>query len=250
MAKFSPQEIENRKYFTDKLNYLTKLNKKKQVDLHRDLGIPKSTLTGYYKGTSLPNPGNLQKIADYFNVVKSELDLRFRDEEPPKPIPITSTQTDEKIINTVKQLTEPRKIKVLTYAENELEEQNYIKEDTVVYSYVAMYGSISAGTGHYIYDNPIEQVRVQGIPPQHDLALKVSGDSMLPLFEDGEIVYIKKTPEVLNGQIGAFILDGEAYLKKLYNQNGKIRLVSLNKKYPDIEIKEYRELTVVGKVIL
>lgn len=199
-------------------------------------------ITLYKKGSNVPRMDKVDKIARFFGI--DRIDLIGRAEEP------TQDETDDKIINTVKQLTEPRKVKVLTYAENELEEQNFIKEDTIVYSYVAMYGSISAGTGNYIFDNPVEQVRVQGIPPKHDLALKVNGDSMLPLFEDGEIIYIKKTPELLNGQIGAFILEGEAYLKKLYNQNGKIRLVSLNKKYKDIEIEEYSELNVVGKVIL
>lgn len=161
-----------------------------------------------------------------------------------------NNEIEEKITETVKELKEERKIKVLNFAKSELEEQNYIKEDTVIYSFVNMYGSISAGTGNYIEDTPVEQVRVEGIPPQHDIALKVSGDSMLPLFENGEIVYIVKTSTIQNGQIGAFILDGEAYLKKLYSKNGKIRLVSLNKKYKDIEIDEYSELHVVGKVVI
>lgn len=77
MAKDSPQAIENREYFSKKLNLLMNLNDKKQIDLSKDLNIPKSTLTGYVKGTSLPSPGTVQKIADYFNVKKSDLDLRF-----------------------------------------------------------------------------------------------------------------------------------------------------------------------------
>lgn len=88
MAKYSPQEIENRKYFSEKLNYLITIYHKKKIDLHRDLDIPKSTITGYVNGTSLPTPGNVQKIADYFNISKSELDLRFKEEykeEPQKP---------------------------------------------------------------------------------------------------------------------------------------------------------------------
>lgn len=72
---------------------------------------------------------------------------------------------------------------------------------------------------------------------------------MLPLFEDGNSLYSKNT-SLENGQIELFHLDGEAYLKKLYRDNGNVRLVSLNSKYTDIEIVEYSELKVIGKVIL
>lgn len=229
--------------FKQNIIKLLKINNKTQKDLAEYLNVSNTTVNNYVKGYNVPRMGRVDQICNFFGVNRSDLIGKIDQEDEPNIIGI-------KINKTVNQLNDNRKIKVLTFAENELEEQNFIKEDTVVYSYVAMYGSISAGTGNYIFDNPVEQVRVQGIPPKHDLALKVNGDSMLPIFENGEIVYIKKTSDILNGQIGAFILDGEAYLKKLYNQNGKIRLVSLNKKYKDIEVKEYSELHIVGKVIL
>ena len=49
----------------------------RQIDIHNDLEIPKSTITGYVKGRSMPTSGNLQKLADYLGVKKSHLDLRF-----------------------------------------------------------------------------------------------------------------------------------------------------------------------------
>lgn len=78
MAKADPQDKDNRIQFSNKLRGLLNLRNKKQIDLHRDLGIPKSTITGYVKGTSLPSPETSQKIADYFNVPRSELDPRFK----------------------------------------------------------------------------------------------------------------------------------------------------------------------------
>ncbi len=154
------------------------------------------------------------------------------------------------INNIYNELSPKRQQNVINYAKEQLEKQNILCESAVVYSYVNLYGSISAGTGNYIEDLPVEQIRIEGIAPKHDIALKVNGDSMLPLFENDEIVYINKTQDINNGQIGAFILDGEAYLKKLYKKNGKVRLVSLNKKYSDIEIEEYNDLRIVGRVVL
>lgn len=81
MAKNSPQDIKNREYFSLKLNELMAEKGVRQIDLHNKLGIPKSTLTGYVKGRSLPTAGNLQKLSDFFGVKKSYLDLRFNPKE-------------------------------------------------------------------------------------------------------------------------------------------------------------------------
>lgn len=77
MAKNSPQDLENREYFSSNLNRIMAEKGVRQIDLHDNTDIPKSTITGYVKGRSLPTPGNLQKIADFLNVKKSDLDNRF-----------------------------------------------------------------------------------------------------------------------------------------------------------------------------
>ena len=148
-------------------------------------------------------------------------------------------------------LEKTRQTKVLNFAKNELEEQNKTQEDEVYYNYVPFYGYASAGTGQPIYDTPVETIKVKGYEPMHDLALLTSGDSMEPLYKNGDVIFINKTPEVQNGQIGVFILDGECFVKKLrIDEDGTVRLVSLNKKYKDIIINEYSNFTVVGKVVM
>ena len=77
MAKNSPQDLKNREYFSNNLNHIMKEKGIRQIDLHNALEIPKSTITGYVKGRSMPTSGNLQKLADYLGVKKSYLDLRF-----------------------------------------------------------------------------------------------------------------------------------------------------------------------------
>lgn len=81
MAKNSPQDIKNRQYFSDSLNRIMLEKGVRQIDLHNYTEIPKSTITGYVKGNSLPTAGNLQKIADFLGVKKSDLDLRFKPKE-------------------------------------------------------------------------------------------------------------------------------------------------------------------------
>ena len=76
-GKYTPNDIEIMKRISVNINELLNRTRTKQVELSKHTGIPTSTLTGYVKGTSMPNPGNVQKIADFFNVEKSAVDPRF-----------------------------------------------------------------------------------------------------------------------------------------------------------------------------
>ena len=93
MVKHAPQYYENLNYFNTQLNHLMSVHGTKQVDLVNALDIPKTTINGYVKGTSLPNMGNLQKLADYFNTLKSDLDLRFK-KDADKHLPVYNQLTD------------------------------------------------------------------------------------------------------------------------------------------------------------
>ena len=65
-GKLTPQDIEYMKIISSNINRLLNEQNKKQVDIARGTKIPPSTITGYVKGTSLPIPGNVEKIADFF----------------------------------------------------------------------------------------------------------------------------------------------------------------------------------------
>lgn len=75
--ELTPQEIEYKKIISNTLNDLLNRSGKKQIDITREVGIPASTLTGYFKGTRLPAPENVEKLAKFFKVDKSEIDPRF-----------------------------------------------------------------------------------------------------------------------------------------------------------------------------
>lgn len=76
-TELTPKDIEYKKLISSRLQSLLSRNNVKQVDIHKSTGIPASTLTGYFKGTTLPSPRNVQKLADFFGVVKSDIDPRF-----------------------------------------------------------------------------------------------------------------------------------------------------------------------------
>lgn len=78
MAKNSPQDIENREYFSNQLNKIMKEKGIRQIDISNALNIPKSTLTGYVKGRTLPNEENSKKIADLLGVPIYAIDKLFK----------------------------------------------------------------------------------------------------------------------------------------------------------------------------
>lgn len=109
---------------------------------------------------------------------------------------------------------------------------------------------VSAGTGTYLFEDiSYEMMSVDTRQyPNVDFALRVSGDSMEPRFFHNDIIYVKSTQHINNGQIGIFYYENEAYLKKFYTENDKIFLVSLNDKYKPIEIKN-DTFKIVGVVL-
>lgn len=78
-----------------------------------------------------------------------------------------------------------------------------------------------------------------------DFAIIIEGDSMEPVYFNGDIILVKEQGDVDEGQIGVFILNGDGYIKK----RGERCLISLNEKYDDIEISEYDDFRCAGKVI-
>ncbi|MDM5143858.1 hypothetical protein ICE98_00930 [Lactococcus lactis] len=92
--------------------------------MQRGTGIAQSTISDYTSGKTLVNPGNVEKIASFFGILKSDIDPRFSDEwVSENEFPII-----EKTIDAMKQLEEPRQKIVLNTASNQLDEQNQEKK--------------------------------------------------------------------------------------------------------------------------
>lgn len=216
----------------------------------RKLDLPKSSISRYFnKSRQLP----INKINLFSDVlgVSSEYLLGIQ------TIASDRNKTQNELLNVYNKLETKRQTKVYDFATEQLKEQNkvvnfndYIEEETDWYE-VKFYGSISAGTGLYLDDEQVETISFGAdmIPNGTDFCLKVNGDSMDPMFHDGDYVFIKRETDFRNGTIGAVIVNGEAYLKKIYITDNSIKLVSLNKKYKDITVSEDDNLKYVGTVV-
>ena len=106
----------------------------------------------------------------------------------------------------------------------------------------------SAGTGSVIFDDiPVEYINVKksNETEEADFMVEVRGDSMIPRYNDGDIVLVKQSESIYENEIGVFILNGESFIKKMGNE----RLISLNPAYSPIEIHEYDSIRCAGRVI-
>ena len=67
---------------------------------------------------------------------------------------------------------------------------------------------------------------------------------MEPRYLNGQIVWVEKTTELLDGDIGIFYLDGSAYCKRLHRETDLLELVSIIPKYSPIKITEENDFRV------
>ena len=103
---------------------------------------------------------------------------------------------------------------------------------------VPMIGSVAAGQP--IYDPEDLGVYVES-PVDADAAITIRGDSMIPNYQDGDLVYIKARPDVPEGAVAVVFLDDEATLKHVYKRPTGFTLISDNPAYPPImaEFEDY-----------
>lgn len=106
------------------------------------------------------------------------------------------------------------------------------------YTEIAILGKITAGHLTEAIGDPLGFVQFYGTIPQAQqlYAFQVMGDSMIgDDIYDGDCVLLRNV-EILNGQIGAVIVNGETTLKRIYKENGMLRLVPSNPSYAPVHL--------------
>lgn len=163
------------------------------------------------------------------------------------------------ILTIYNQLEEPKQEKVLDYAKEQLEEQNSSKivsifdkpqDDDYITDYVE--GLVAAGHGTFQEDNLHMEVklRAEDVPEEYDTIAKVAGDSMEPMIEDNDLLFIRVTNQVDINDIGIFQINGKNFVKKLKRDyNGGWYLQSLNNSYEEIHLTEEDDIRTIGEVV-
>lgn len=191
------------------------LRGKKQVDLVRDTGIDKGSISNYVSGRYEPKQEAIYKLAAALDV--SEMWLWGYDtgiERRPEALP-----------SNIIPMPKMRRIPLL--------------------------GTIACGvpiTAEQNYDGDVD------IPSNihADFALRCKGDSMINArIYDGDICYIRRQSTVQSGQIAAVLIDDEATLKRVRLFDDHIVLEPENPTYRPIVFwnEEMSAVTILGLAV-
>lgn len=217
-------------------------------ELARQVGIAKSTMSRYFNRTrEFP----LNKTDDFAKALGMT---------PEYLLGIQKVNNIEPEILTIfNQLDEERQENVVDYATTLLNEQvsmqtstvlEKYKDDDYIIDYVE--GLVAAGHGTFQEDNLHMEVRLRAedVPEDYDTIAKVAGDSMEPLIEDNDLLFIKVTSQVDVNSIGIFQVNGKNFVKKLKRDyDGSWYLQSLNSGYEEIHLSENDDIRTIGEVV-
>lgn len=216
----------------------------------QDIGMPASTINTILKrGIINSNLNNVLKIT---NALGLKIDVFFPD--------MNDTESPIQVI--FNQLTKERQTTTLDFATSLLEEQERQNNISIFTKYsrsekrknITDYveGLVAAGDGIYQDENLHMEVSLDAnkIPEKYDTIAKVAGNSMEPLINDNDLLFIKAVNQIELNDIGIFQVNGRNLVKQLKRDyNGQWYLKSLNNNYEEIKLSENDEIRTIGLVI-
>ena len=217
------------------------------------LRLPYTTYNNYEKNTREPSGGLICKMAEFYGVTTDY--LLGRTDQPAAPSCNVQDENLKELIEKWNSLDKHGKH--LTMLVLDAEYDRCCKNNSApsisssIENTITIRSSeykVSAGTGFLLSDDDLStELRVPDTPAARkaDFALRISGDSMEPIYHDGDIVLVKKADFVRIGEIGIFVVDGSGYIKKY----GGDRLISLNNAYNDIILRDGMSAHCCGLVI-
>lgn len=182
-----------------------------QSELGKIAGVSDKAIWTWENGTAEPRMGAIQKIADHFNIKKSDL------------IEDHSVEPD---LTGVTNISFPASRPVPILGDICAGEGTWCEENF---------------EGHFFIDSSVKA----------DFCVRVRGDSMIDAgIFNGDLAFIKKTYDYTNGKIYAVRInsDCEAVLKKVFWQEDTIILNPCNADYEPI-VTDAEGMTVIGECV-
>ena len=215
-----------------------------QTELSDYLGMKTyTTVSKWESDDNFPKGKDLKKLAKLFGVSSDYL------------LGLSQDTSSSSISDIYNKLEPPRQEKVYNFAEEQLEEQkrssvlDFQKKEKIP----TVHNSASAANPtELVYgDTVVEEEEFEKVPESADFAVPINGDSMEPKIKNGQFVFVKKQPDIEDGEIAIVELDGDGVTcKEIYKdyENKTIILRSINKLYED-RIVSPNQIRIIGKVV-
>lgn len=226
-----------------------KSKNKKQSDLCAYLDLNASTVTNWKLRNTDPPAKYIIPICEFLEVTPYYL-LTGKEKE------FTLPGDEKELLECYKKLPEREKQRLIgrvsalaeVYGEQDVPKSGRTSPRTIEIRH--SYYKVSAGTGYDLDGiDKWDTIDIADTPEarEADFCLTISGNSMEPIYYDGDIVLIRSCPDIDNGEIGIFIIENAGYIKKF----GGDRLISLNAEYDDILFSDHdaEDIRCVGLVI-
>lgn len=209
--------------FSEVFKALRKANGYTQEELADALGINRSRIGMYETDRREPDFETTEQIADFFNV---DVDYLLGRTNKTTMLPESAAHGEL-----------PRFANIMP----------------VVKRSIPLLGEIACGEPIFCNEDR-ESYIAAGTDVRADFCLKARGDSMTGArIMDGDVVFIQKDTELVNGGIYAVEIDDEATLKRVYYDEAaqELRLLAENPKYPTMVYSGERlaHVHVLGKAI-
>ena len=198
-----------------RIKQLRMRNNLSQAELGKIAGVTDKAVSTWEQDQKIPRMGAIEKMALYFGVTKSYIidgvDDGTRDFEPTIPPGF----------EPLPEMTAVPRVGEIACGEPILAEQNIETYDSVPKMWHA------------------------------DFTLACHGDSMEPRVKDGDVVAVRRTPVVENGEIAAVRIDDEATLKHVYSYPDRLVLQPENPAFPPIVLvgEEINRAVIEGKAV-
>ena len=214
-------------------------HKMSQTQLAAKLHVTQGAISQWEKGLTRPDMELLSKIALLFNCSTDYL------------LGKSDTRVDEALLDVVNTIPDDvlQKYGNVYDALRSMQQSplpsNVRPISSLHRQRVPLIGSVAAGEPIYAPEDL--GVYVES-PVDADAAITIRGDSMIPTYQDGDLVYVKARPDVPEGAVAVVFLDDEATLKHVYKRPTGLTLWSDNAAYApmNIEFEDYANVRIFG----
>lgn len=266
-APFDAAALKEANTLGRKITEARKIQKISQRSLSAELEaynifVSSGAISKWEKGDAMPNPYQLFALC---HILRIEDLLSFFTGSLPEPLDYTP-ELSRKGLNLLQMFKETL-IASGNYQPRSRRTNAEPPEDILVKVFTT---PAAAGSGSFLENEDYEMVPCSpsSVPEDYDFGIRITGDSMTPRYVPGEIVFVEQCSELYPGEIGVFVYNGSAYIKKYtetepdeseindyLTSDGrlrpKIRLLSLNRERAgcDVEVGPEDTLFIVGRVI-
>ena len=238
-----PVPAETKPMICDRIRHYREGLGMEQKALAAMVGVTANAVSNWERGRARPDVNLLPNICEALQITLYQL---YGLDDPS----VKYTTMEDAFMENYRQLTPGHQYAVRAMAQNLLQVQQ-AEGHRKIHKLTRFEHQLAAGIGDpnefedsgtpiYVYDD--------SLTCRADCVFTVNDDSMEPDYPDGCMVLVKRisdSGELTHGDIGAFMIDNETYIKE-YREDG---LHSLNPKYDVMRFSDEESVYLIGRVI-